>query len=98
MLRMYLRSCGVVSQGPADFAYEDLDVIWMDVGVGPDGAEQDVPGDHVTRLLDEHAKNMEGFVRQGDPDVPPPERLRRKVHPERCKILHVGTVLSRSEE
>ena len=79
----------VVAERPANLADEDLDVVGMDVGLGPDGLEQGFLGDHVAGALDEHGEQVEGLVGERNPYAVPPEGSGGQVEPEGRKIFHV---------
>ena len=83
----------VVAEGPPDLPDEHLDVVGVDVNLGPDRGEQVLLGDQVAGPLDEDGEDVEGLVRQRDPDVIPPKRSAWDVEPERCEILHVGQAI-----
>ncbi len=79
----------VVAERPANLADEDLDVVRMNVRLGPDGLEQGAFGDDMTGALDEHGEQVEGLVGERDACGVPPKRSAGQVEPERRKIFHV---------
>ena len=78
----------VVAEGAANLADQHFDVVGMHVAVGPDRLEQCLLRDNVAGALDEDGEQLEGLVRERNPDVIPPERLVASVQRERCEILH----------
>ena len=70
-------------------ADEDLDVVRMDVGLGPDDLEQGAFGDDMTGAIDEDGEQVEGLVRERNANAVAPERPAGQVEPERRKIFHV---------
>ena len=79
----------VVAERPANLADEDLDVVGMNVGLGPDGLEQGFLGDHVAGALHEHGKQVEGLVGERNAYAVAPEGSGGQVEPEGRKIFHV---------
>ena len=59
------------SPSPPDLPDEHLDVVGVDVNLGPNRGEQVLLGDQVAGPLDEDGEDVEGLVRQRDPDVIP---------------------------
>ena len=54
----------VVAERAANLADENLDVVGMDVGIGPDRLEQSVFGHHVPGAVDEQRQQVERLVRE----------------------------------
>ena len=80
----------VVAERPANLADEHLDVVWMDVGLGPDARQERLPGDDVAGALDEHGEHVEGLVGERNPNLIPPEASAAQVQREGRKIFHVS--------
>ena len=85
-----VRAGGVVAEGAANLADEHLDVVGMNVGVGPDGAEQGIAANDVPGPVDEDPQDLEGFMSERNPGMSAPERPPLGVNPERSEIFHVG--------
>ena len=81
---------GVVAEGAANLADEHLDVVGVNVGVGPDRAEQGIATNDVPGPVDEDPQDLEGFMSERNPGMSAPERPPLGVNPERSEIFHVG--------
>ena len=85
-----LRIPRIVGQRAAQFTDQHLDVLRLDVRVGPDASENLLVRHQLATCLDKAGEDIGGFSRYLDLTSASPERPARRVKPIRQKVFHAA--------